>query len=105
MNPPPFSLDPWTFAAILGMAVATYACRAGGYWVFSKIKPTPFLRAVLSYIPGTLFVSFVLPALVKGGTQTTVGAVVTLAVMLRTRAFPWSMLAGTAAAWAVWSLR
>jgi uncharacterized membrane protein len=105
MNPPPWSLDPWTFAAILGMAIATYACRAGGYWVFSKIKPTPFLRAVLTYIPGTLFVSFVLPALVRGGGQTTIGALATLAVMLRTRSFPWSMLAGTTAAWAVWAFR
>ncbi len=99
------SLDPWTLAAIVGMALATYACRAGGYWLFSKIRPTAFLRSVLSYIPGTLFVSFVLPALVNGGLQPTAGAVVTLGVMLRTRSLAWSMLAGTAAAWAVWSLR
>ncbi len=100
-----WGLDPLTLAAIVGMAVATYACRAGGYWVFSKITPTPFLRAVLTYIPGTLFVSFVLPALVKGGVQTAAGAVVMLLVMLRTRSFPWSMLGGTAAVWAIWAWR
>ena len=103
MTPPPFSIDPWAGAAILGMAVSTYACRAGGYWLFSQINPSPFLRAILSYIPGTLFVSFVLPALVRGGTPTAAGAVVTLLVMLRTRSFPLSMLAGTSAVWAVWA--
>ena len=27
--------------AILGMALATYACRGGGYWLFRQIRPTP----------------------------------------------------------------
>ena len=104
MNPPPYSIDPWTGGAILGMAISTYACRAGGYWLFSKIKPSPFLRAVLAYIPGTLFVSFVLPALVSGGWPTAAGAVVTLLIMLRTRSFPLSMLGGTATVWTIWAL-
>ena len=82
------SLDPWTAAAILGMAAVTYACRAGGYWLFRQITPGPMLRAVLSYIPGTLFVSFVVPALLAGRAHTAVGTVATLA----------------AAAWLAWSL-
>jgi uncharacterized membrane protein len=98
-------LDPWTVAAIAGMGLATYAIRAGGYWLFSRIRPSAFLRAVLGYVPGTLFASFVLPALVNGGLQPTVGAVATLATMLWLRSLPVAMLAGTAAAWGVWALK
>ncbi len=99
------SLDPTTLAAILGMGLATFACRAGGYWLFRQIRPTPFLRSMLGYIPGTLFASFVAPALVNGGLQPTVGAAATLAAMLATRSLVWSIAAGTAAAWAVWAFR
>jgi uncharacterized membrane protein len=99
------TVDPWTLVAIAGMALATYACRGGGYWLFRQIRPTPFLRAVLHYVPGTLFVSFVVPALVNGGLQPTVGAAATLLAMIATRTLGWAMVAGTAAAWAVYALR
>ena len=72
------SLDLWTLAAITGMALVTYACRGGGYWLFTQIKPTPLLRSILAHIPGTLFVSFVVPAVVAGGVQAQVGAVATI---------------------------
>lgn len=98
------SLDARTVLAILAMALATYACRGGGYWLFRQITPGPVLRAVLSYIPGTLFVSFVVPALVSGRPFGWVGAAVTVAVMARTRTLAWAILAGTAAAWVTWSL-
>jgi uncharacterized membrane protein len=91
-------------AAILGMALATYACRGGGYWLFRQIRPTPLVRAVLGYIPGTLFVSFVVPPVLSGGWQPLAGAVGTVAVMLATGNLLWAILAGTGAAWAVWAL-
>lgn len=99
------TMDPGTLLAIIGMALATYACRAGGYWLFRQITPTPFIRSVLGYIPGTLFVSFVIPALVNGGLQPTVGAAATLLTMILTRTLGWAMLAGTAAAWVVYAIR
>jgi uncharacterized membrane protein len=96
----------FTFAnttAILGMALVTYLCRAGGYWLFSQIRPSPFLRSVLAYIPGTLFVSFVLPALLAGGgLHPWVGAAATLAIVLTTRSLALAILTGTATAWLVW---
>lgn len=98
------SFDPQTVLAILAMALATYACRGGGYWLFRQITPGPLMRAVLSYIPGTLFVSFVIPALVNGRPHSWVGAIVTLAVMAWSRTLAWAILAGTAAAWLTWSL-
>ncbi len=99
------SFAPVTLLAILGMALATYACRGGGYWLFSQFKPTPLLRSWLAYVPGTLFVSFVVPALVDGGVQTTVGAAATLATMLATRNLAFAVVAGTGAAWVVWAFR
>jgi uncharacterized membrane protein len=97
------SLDPWTVAAILGMALATYASRGGGYWLFRQIKPGPGTRSLLGYIPGTLFVSFVVPALAAGGWEQWVGAAATLAIM-GTGNLSLAILGGTAAAWAVWAL-
>jgi uncharacterized membrane protein len=98
------SLDPATLAAIIGMALATYANRGGGYWVFRQLRPTPLMRAVLGYIPGTLFVSFVLPGLLAGGLQTLVGGAATLATMGATRSLILSIIAGVGAAWLVWAM-
>ncbi len=99
------SLDLHTLAAIIGMALATYASRGGGYWLFRQIRPTPLVRAVLAHIPGTLFVSYVAPALLDGGVQQWVGGAATIAVMLLTRNFAASIFGGTVAAWLVWGLR
>jgi uncharacterized membrane protein len=98
------SFDPMTLAAILLMGLATYACRGGGYWLFRQISPSPRVRAVLAYIPGTLFVSYVVPAIVHGGLQPAVGAAVTLGVMIVTRNLVAAMVSGVGAAWIVWSL-
>ena len=99
------TLDPWTMLAILTMAVATYACRGGGYWLFRLITPSPLFRAILSYVPGTLFVSFVVPAVVQGGMQPMAGAGATVAVMLATRNLALSIAGGVAACWAVWAFK
>ncbi len=99
---PVLAFDRWNVAAILAMAVVTFACRAGGYWLFRMVHPSPFLRAVLRYVPGTLFISFVTPALVDGGAAQWTGAAVTLAVMLVTRSQSGAIIGGTVAAWAVW---
>ena len=101
---PAWSLDASTLAAIVAMAVATYSCRAGGYWVFRQIRPTPLVRAVLAYVPGALFVSYVVPALSSGGRPEWIGAVATLGLMATTRSFAAAIFGGTAAAWLVWAI-
>lgn len=97
------TLDPWVLAAIAAMAVATLMTRAGGYLLFRAFRPPPVMRAMLSYIPGTLFVSYVAPALATGGVQQWVGAAATVAVMLATRNLTLAILGGTAAAGVVWA--
>ncbi len=96
------TVDPWVLAAIIGMAIATYATRAGGYLLFRAMRPPPLVREMLGYIPGALFVSYVVPALAVGGVQQWVGAAATLAIMLATRKLAVAILGGTAAAWVVW---
>lgn len=96
------TLDPWVLLAILGMSVATYATRAGGYVVFRFVKPPAVVRAMLAYIPGALFVSYVVPALAAGGVKEWVGAVATVGLMVATRQLAVAILGGTAVAWAVW---
>ena len=98
------TLDPWVLLAIAGMSLATYLTRAGGYVVFRTLRPPPAVREMLGYIPGALFVSYVVPALAAGGAQQWVGAAATAALMLATRQLAVAILGGTAAAWLVWSL-
>lgn len=97
------TLDPWVLAAIAAMAAATFATRAGGYLLFRAFSPPPVVRAMLGYVPGTLFVSYVAPALAAGGVQHWVGALATVAVMLATRNLALAILGGTAAAGVVWA--
>jgi uncharacterized membrane protein len=92
----------WTVLTIVSMALVTFVCRAGGYWLFRQFKPSPMLQSVLSYVPGTLFVSFVVPGVLAGGLKEWVGAGVALLVAWLTRSMIWPIVAGTAAAWAVW---
>jgi len=98
------SLHLTTLLAILMMAAVTYLCRGGGYWLFRQISPTPLVRAILVYIPGTLFVSYVVPAVVAGGWQPLAGSVATVSLMLATRNMTIAIAGGVAAAWAVWLL-
>jgi uncharacterized membrane protein len=91
--------------AILGMALATLACRAGGYFLFRALRPSPFLRAMLGYVPGALFVGYVVPALAAGGLKEWLGAAATLVAMRLSGNVAVGIAAGTAAAWAVWLLR
>lgn len=98
------TLDPWVLMTIVCMAVATYATRAGGYLLFRALPTPPWVRAALAHVPGALFVSYVVPALVLGGVQQWVGAAVTVALMVRTGSMAAAILAGTAAAWGVWAL-
>jgi uncharacterized membrane protein len=97
------SLDPWVLLAIACMSLATYATRAGGYLLFRAIRPPALMREMLAYIPGALFVSYVVPALFIGGLQQWVGAGATVALMLLTRQMSLAILGGTAAAWCVWA--
>lgn len=85
--------------AILGMAVVTYACRAGGYAILRSIRPPAFLEAMLRHLPGTLFAAYVAPPLLAGGQAAWIGAAAVVAVQIASRDMGLAILAGVAAAW------
>jgi uncharacterized membrane protein len=54
-------------AAILAMVVATYAMRAGGFWLMQHVPLTARLRRMLEALPGSVVVATVLPIAVREG--------------------------------------
>ena len=93
--------DPSNLLAIAAMAAVTLACRCGGYFVFSRVRPTPFIRNAMAQLPGCIFVSYVVPRLLTGSPATWVGAVFTILTMLLSRNLGASIAVGIAATWAV----
>jgi branched-subunit amino acid transport protein len=85
--------------AILGMALVTYACRAGGYAVLRAVRPPPFVEAMLRHLPGALFMAYVTPPLVAGALPAWLGAAVVVGVQLATRNLGIAICAGVAAVW------
>jgi uncharacterized membrane protein len=90
--------------ALTGMTVATYGCRAGGYWLFRRIPPKPWLRDLLGYVPGTLFIGYVVPGIIAGGWPDIAGAAATILAMAASGNFAAAIAAGAAVAWGVWLL-
>ncbi len=76
------------------MAVVTLACRCGGYYLFSRITPSPALRRALAYLPGCIFTAYVIPALVSGPALNWGGAAITMAMMAKTRNLGLSIASG-----------
>jgi uncharacterized membrane protein len=97
-------LRPDVLLAILGMAVVTYACRAGGYAILRSVRPPAFVDAMLRHLPGALFVAYVAPPLVGGGPAFWIGAVAGVAVQVATRNMGLAILAGVAAVWGAQAL-
>ncbi|MDO9708160.1 AzlD family protein [Paracraurococcus lichenis] len=86
-------------AAILGMALATYLCRAGGYAVLRVTRPPPFVHAMLQHLPGCIFVAFLAPAFLRGGWGMAAAGAVVLLVQARLGRLALSILAGVGTLW------
>lgn len=92
-------ISPLSLAAILGMAVATYATRVGGLWLMRYVTPSPRVEAWLRNIPGAVLVSIVAPSALAGGPADVTAALFTAFVGLRTRNLLLSIIAGVAVVW------
>lgn len=90
--------------AILGMALVSYACRAGGYAILRSVRPPEFVEAMLRHLPGALFVAYVAPPLVAGSWPAWIGAVAVVGVQLATRNLGVAICAGVAAVWGAQAL-
>ena len=90
-------LDPQALLAIALMALATYATRAGGLWLASRLALSERMEAWLGYIPGAILVSLVAPTVLTGGLAEALAAVAVILVALRTGSLPVAMVAGVGA--------
>jgi uncharacterized membrane protein len=83
--------------AIILMALATYATRAGGLWLASRFDLSERAGAWLDQIPGAILVSLVAPTVLTGGIAEALAALAVLIVALRTGSLPAAMLTGVGA--------
>ncbi len=90
--------------AILGMALVTYACRAGGYAILRSVRPPAFVEAMLRHLPGALFMAYVAPPLLNGGLAAWIGAAAVVATQLLTRDMGLAIVAGVAGVWGAQAL-
>src|SRR5262245_30885001 len=72
-------------AAIVAMAVATYAMRASGFRLMALVPLTPRLRRMLDALPGSVVVAAVLPLIVREGPVAVVAIGATIAMMMMRR--------------------
>ncbi|MGB3719816.1 MAG: hypothetical protein DIU63_02125 [Proteobacteria bacterium] len=71
-------LDAANLAAIIAMALATYATRVSGLWLLRFVRVTPRMQAALDALPVAILTAVIAPALMKGGTADILAAGVTL---------------------------
>jgi uncharacterized membrane protein len=84
--------------AIILMALATYATRAGGLWLASRFDLSERAGAWLDQIPGAILVSLVAPTVLTGGIAEALAALAVVIVALRTGSLPAAMLTGVGSA-------
>jgi uncharacterized membrane protein len=81
---------------ILAMAAVTYATRAGGFWLASRLRPGPFLRAWLEHLPGAVFAALVAPMVLGAGPAGWLAAGATFAAMRWSGHFVAAIIVGLA---------
>ncbi len=86
-----------TLIAILGMALVTYATRAGGFWLMGLVTPSPRIEAWLRQIPGAVMVAIVAPTIFASSLAETLAALATVLVAIRTKNVLAAMVIGVVA--------
>ncbi|HYG86029.1 MAG TPA: AzlD domain-containing protein [Azospirillum sp.] len=80
--------------AIGGMALVTYATRAGGLWLMVHVPLSPRIEAFLRYLSGSVLVALVVPAALQEGSAAWVAIAAAVLVMLATRRTVLAMVVG-----------
>lgn len=93
------TIHPTALLAIALMAVVTYLARAGGYWLLGRFTISPQLEAGLGYLPGSIFIALVVPAMIEEGPAGAIAIAVTAVVIHRTNNLLITLLAGIATIW------
>ena len=83
-----------TLLTILGMALVTYATRAGGFWLMGLVTPSPRVETWLKQIPGAVLVALIAPTILASSIAETLAAIATVLVAIRTKNVLIAMLVG-----------
>ncbi len=93
--------DTLALITILGMAIVTYATRAGGFWLMGLVTPSPRIEAWLRQIPGAVLVAIIAPTVLASSLAETLAALASALVALRTKNVLVAMVVGVGAVWAL----
>jgi uncharacterized membrane protein len=99
------AIDPSTLLAIILMALATYATRAGGLWLASRFDLSERAGAWLDQIPGAILVSLVAPTILMGAPVEVLAALAVVMVSLKTGSLPVAMVTGVGTVLALQALQ
>lgn len=88
--------SPEALIAILGMALVTFAIKAGGLLLANRLPSDGFAAAWLRHIPGAVLAALVAPALATGSPAEVIAALATGLVYLASRNLFAAMAAGVA---------
>lgn len=81
---------------LLALALASFACRAGGFWLMRFVNVTPRVQSALSAAPLAVMIGIVAPVAAKGNLPEIAGLMVTGLVMRATGRDLLAALAGVA---------
>lgn len=82
---------------ILGMALITYLTRASGFWLAEKTGKLPnSVERTLGFIPGTIIISIIAPAIFTEGLINLAASLTCLLISLKSRNIVVVMVAGVA---------
>lgn len=82
---------------LIAVTLASFACRAGGFWLMRFVDVTPRVQAALRAAPLAVMIGIVVPAALRGGVAEWLGIVTTAVLMALTRRDLVAALAGVAA--------
>jgi len=81
---------------LLAVTLASFACRAGGFWLMRFVNVTPRIQAALKAAPLAVMVGIIVPAAVRGGLAEWLGLAVAAIVMRLVRRDLVAALSGVA---------
>ena len=93
-----------SLVAIVGMALVTYATRAGGLWIMGRVTTSARIEAWLRHIPGSVLISLVAPLMLAGGVAEMLAVIAVVLVAACTRNLLLAMVAGVVIVWALRSI-
>jgi uncharacterized membrane protein len=95
------TIHPSALLAIVLMAIVTYGCRAGGYWLMGRVEISPRIAVGLTYLPGAVLISLVAPAMAEEGIPGVCAVIATAVAMRKTNNLLVAMIAGIGTVWLV----